>query len=64
MGRRHVLFLASLLYCISSSLVHEPGWASKICTVSYLITTPELPSYGERVVLRVWVELFLGVAVD
>lgn len=37
-GRLHVLLLASSLYCISSSPEHEPAWASKVCTVSYLIT--------------------------
>lgn len=60
MGRLHVLLLASLLYCISSSLEHEPAWASQVCAVSYLITTLEPPSNGGRV----WAELFLGVAVD
>lgn len=64
MGRLHVLLLASVLYCSSWSLEHAPAWASKMCTVSYLITTPEPPSDGGRVVLGVWVELFLGVAVD
>ena len=63
-GRLHVLLLASLLYCISSSLEHEPAWVSKIRTVSYFITTPELLRSGGRVVRCVWVELFLGVAVD
>lgn len=50
-GQAACSFISILLYCISSSLEQEPAWVSKVCAVSYLITTLEPPSDGGRVVL-------------